>query len=529
MTDALIFEDKTHYSLPDFSFTAQQSYFLTGGFVLLLVATWLFTGERKKAALWFLLIGSTCIFCFAALLDPFLNLWDERFHALVAKNLSEHPLRPAIYSDPVVVMAYDRWDRAIIWLHKQPLFLWQSALSFRLFGISEFTFRLPNIVLGIALIYAIYRTGTLLKSARTGFFAALAAVSTPYMLQLLAGRLMLDQNDFAFVCYISLSIWTFTEYHFSGKKRWLILTGLFSGCAILCKWLVGLLVYAAWLFLRASEKKWKLSQNKDLFVSLVITGLVALPWQLLILKWYPAEAKAEYAFSASHFTEIVEGHGGDFFFYSDGFTGMYGLIVTLLLVPGLILLFRNGNSKKLTASLFAMVGVLYLFFSLAETKMPSFTLPGFLLIVLCVGAALDYLAELAENKLKKRTQVQALLVITIGLFMFVRLDLAAFSEDHSLNSPENGYARTLVRNKLIFKELNLPENTVLFNVKGRHYVEAMFYTGLPAYNFYPSPEILDDLRKKGRKAAVFSKPRDLPEELRDKDIIVINKELKGYE
>ena len=70
------------------------------------------------------------MFLFSSLLDPFLNLWDERFHALVAKNLMNHPLMPTLYDDPVVSMAYDRWDRATIWLHKQPLFLMADCVEF---------------------------------------------------------------------------------------------------------------------------------------------------------------------------------------------------------------------------------------------------------------------------------------------------------------------------------------------------------------------------------------------------------------
>jgi hypothetical protein len=57
--------------------------------------------------------------------------------------------------------------------------------------------------------------------------------------ELIAGRQALDHNDFSFLTYISLSVWSFIEYQHSGKKIWIFLIGLFSGMAILCKWLVG--------------------------------------------------------------------------------------------------------------------------------------------------------------------------------------------------------------------------------------------------------------------------------------------------
>jgi 4-amino-4-deoxy-L-arabinose transferase-like glycosyltransferase len=202
--------------------------------------------KKEKLSILFLLLTGFCFYCFAALLDPYINIWDERFHALVAKNLMKHPLLPTLYDDPIVNMAYDRWDRYHIWLHKQPLFLWQIALCFKLFGVSEFSLRIPNIISGVILIYAGYRTGKLLVNNRVGYLTGIFIISTYYIFELIAGRQAVDHNDLSFLFYISISIWSFIEYYYSGKKHWIFLIGLFSGMAILCKWLVGLLVYFGW-------------------------------------------------------------------------------------------------------------------------------------------------------------------------------------------------------------------------------------------------------------------------------------------
>lgn len=52
--------------------------------------------DKERLCVLFLLLSALLIFCFEALLDPFLNIYDERFHALVAKNLMNHPLRPTL-------------------------------------------------------------------------------------------------------------------------------------------------------------------------------------------------------------------------------------------------------------------------------------------------------------------------------------------------------------------------------------------------------------------------------------------------
>jgi 4-amino-4-deoxy-L-arabinose transferase len=53
--------------------------------------------------------------------DDYLHAWDERFHALVAKNLMAHPLRPTLYDTPLLPYDYRDWQEAEVWLHKPTL------------------------------------------------------------------------------------------------------------------------------------------------------------------------------------------------------------------------------------------------------------------------------------------------------------------------------------------------------------------------------------------------------------------------
>ena len=113
-------------------FDNTQVTLLSAAGIFFILSLILHLNRKDKLSILFLGLTAISVFSFSALLDPFLNIWDERFHALVAKNLMNHPLMPTLYDNPVVNMAYDRWDRYHIWLHKQPLFLWQIALSFKL-------------------------------------------------------------------------------------------------------------------------------------------------------------------------------------------------------------------------------------------------------------------------------------------------------------------------------------------------------------------------------------------------------------
>lgn len=428
-------------------------------------------------------------------------------------------------------MDYDRWDRYHIWLHKQPLFLWQIALSFKIFGVSEFALRLPNVVLGTILVLITYRSGKLLVNKQVGYVSGLLMISTIYLLELIAGRQELEHNDFTFLVYISLSIWSFIEYYYTKKKIWIYLIGLFSGMAILCKWLVGLLVYFGWFVLRIMQKKIKLSKNKDIVISLFVTILISLPWQILTLLWYPTEAISAYKFNSLHFTIPLEGHGGDFWYHFDMFNTIYGKIASFLIIPAFIIFLKKGNDKKLINSLFIMVIIVYLFFSLAATKMPSFSIIVSMIIFIAFASLFDYIINYFNQFIKKVNIKHIIFSLSIIAIVLLKFDVEFLQEKHTLWKEDNRYTRMLSHNKEVFKSLDLSSNTVLFNVKGRHYIEAMFYTGLPAYNFVPSFEQYQDIKNKERNVAIFIRNNiEIPDYLKnDSTIIFINKEIQEYE
>ncbi|HEY4800959.1 MAG TPA: glycosyltransferase family 39 protein, partial [Bacteroidia bacterium] len=300
---------------------------LSVGLLFLLFSIFFHVSKKEKHSLVFLFCSAIFFFFFASILDSFLNVWDERFHALVAKNFLKHWLMPTLYDDPIVKITYDRWDRYHIWLHKQPLFLWQIALSYKLFGANEFSLRLPSVILSGITVFAIYRSGKILGNHTVGYYASLLFVSSYYLLQLLSGWQTIDHNDTSFFAYISLSLWSWIEYIHSRKKYWIILIGIFSGFAILCKWLVGLLVYLAWGVFSLRENKFNFKKYSGIFFAIIITAIIILPWQLLILKWYPTEAKAAYEYySTKHFFEVVDGHEGTWNYHFVIMSDLFGTI-----------------------------------------------------------------------------------------------------------------------------------------------------------------------------------------------------------
>jgi len=142
-------------------------------FAGVLASAVIFLRGRTAWAVAVLVAAALAVNVFAATLDPFLHEWDERYHALVAKNMLDHPFKPVLRADPVLPYDHRQWWDIHVWLHKQPLFLWQIAASFAVLGIHEWTLRLPMVLMTTLLVPVLFRMGVLIANATVGYAAAM--------------------------------------------------------------------------------------------------------------------------------------------------------------------------------------------------------------------------------------------------------------------------------------------------------------------------------------------------------------------
>ena len=141
--------------------------------------------SRTGWAVLSLFIAACSLRWFVGHLDPFLADWDERYYALVARNMMDDPFHPMLKTE--ILFPYDikAWCCNHIWLHKQPLYMWQMALSMKIFGVSEFTMRYPSILMGALMVPMLYRITLLYtKNAWLAFAAAFMFCCSCYHLQL---------------------------------------------------------------------------------------------------------------------------------------------------------------------------------------------------------------------------------------------------------------------------------------------------------------------------------------------------------
>jgi hypothetical protein len=113
-----------------------------------------------------------------------------------------------------------------------------------------------------------------------------------------------------------------------------------------------------------------------LLISSSIALVIFIPWQIYIYFRFHEEALYEFGTNSIHFFHPVENHTGDIWFHFDAINDLYGsgFFVPLLLVTGLFLLIRKCQSRIYQMAIVSAILITYSFFSLADTKMLSYTI-----------------------------------------------------------------------------------------------------------------------------------------------------------
>jgi 4-amino-4-deoxy-L-arabinose transferase-like glycosyltransferase len=305
-------------------------------------------------------------------MDDFLHAWDERYHAVVARHLIAHPLVPTLYEETPLPMT-PGWGSGHIWIHKPPLPLWLMAGALRLLGTCELAVRLPSVLLLASSAYATARIGARLLDERAGVLAAFLVAINGNLLDLASGRNPTDHVDSVLCSVTCLAIWSAVEHAAQPSRRRALLTGVFSGLAVLSKWLVGLLPFAVWaVLLHRRGRCWP-----HLLLGLAACALVAGPWQVYVTHAFPAEAAFEAAHRIRHLFEPLDGHVGGPVFQLIRIPRTFGELAPLGIVW--------FAWKKREPALTAWAALPYAFFALVATKMENFVMPAAPAIALMVA------------------------------------------------------------------------------------------------------------------------------------------------
>lgn len=161
------------------------------------------------------------------------------------------------------------------YLQKPPFLFWLAAISFKIFGISIFAFKLPNLLFSILGAYSVYRLGSLIYNKRTGTIAFLMyTLSEAFFLYS-----MDVHTDLLLTSCVIFGTWQLAEYLENKKAMNFFLGFTGIGLAMISKGVIGLAVpvfaVAGYLILK-----------KDFRTLFSLRWLAGIPILIVIL--YPA-------------------------------------------------------------------------------------------------------------------------------------------------------------------------------------------------------------------------------------------------
>jgi 4-amino-4-deoxy-L-arabinose transferase len=454
------------------------------GVALLLAVAWrLAATGRRRPALACVLLGGLLVRGFAAA-DAHLHEWDERYHALVAKNLRAHPLTPTLYEHPLLPYDYRESFANHVWLHKPPLALWTIAVSLALLGLNEAAVRLPSLLVSTGSVLLTYRLGALVFDARVGLLASMLHATSGVLIELACGRRATDHVDTLFIGLVELGMWAaFRSSRTATPLRWAPLVGVVTGMAVLTKWLPALLVLAVWaVLLRGRTGRGR--AVAALAVAAACAAAVALPWDLHARAAFPAEYAWERGYDVRHVSDALERHEGGPFFHLFWMGRFFGELVYL---PVAWFLYRTARERSPDHVALALwLAAPYLVFSLVATKMepyPMIAAPAIFLVVAW------YWWRLRERLARMRARGLAIGVLSALVVLPVR---SAFERVRPFAvRREPAWARDL---RALGTTLG-SARCALFNVPRP--IEAMFYTPCTSYASAPTKDLAERLVREG--------------------------------
>jgi 4-amino-4-deoxy-L-arabinose transferase-like glycosyltransferase len=355
-----------------------------------------------------LLLLSLTLFFFQLGTRP---LWDidEGMHAATSRDmvLSGDWITPQLNGENF----YD----------KPVLFTWFAAISFLVFGFTEFAARLPAAMLGLGCVLATYLFGRRTFGPTVGFLgAAILATNIEFVI---LSRVVV--HDIALVFFVTLALFFF-YMGFSRKRQrkiYLLLFYVSAGFAVLTKGPIGVLlpVLVIGLFLMVRRK---LSFLKEMEIAWGIPLFLAIaaPWYVLIS--FKNRDYAGYFFIQQNLMNFISltqevRHPKPLYFYVYILLG--GFFPWSLFLPlAIVRAIREGLKGMSDGTVFLLVwlGAIFLFFSAASSKLAPYILPVFPAASLLVGILMCELLEAPTRGLRRGFLFSSILLpvsVLVGL------------------------------------------------------------------------------------------------------------------
>lgn len=277
------------------------------------------------------------------------------------------------------------------YLDKPHMHYWLAAISFKIFGIHDWAYRIPGLLATLLGAYSCFGLGRLLYNANTGKMAALVFMTA----QTIVLSVIDVRTDAVLTGFTIFAIWQLTSYIQKGQLKHIILGAFGAGMAFSTKGQIALVVIGFPILCHlAYTAKWKSLFNWRVLIALLVFVITIAP--MLYAYYHQFDLHPE---------KVVRGRSGRsgilFIFWEQSFERMSG----------------TGMGKNSSDYFFFFHTFLWVFL--------PWTLIG-------IAALASRIKWLFKSKFKKEPGLE---ILTLGgiVLIFITISFAQFKLPHYLN------------------------------------------------------------------------------------------------
>jgi 4-amino-4-deoxy-L-arabinose transferase-like glycosyltransferase len=337
------------------------------------------------------------------------------------------------------------FDQGKDYLDKPPLLFWMSSLSMYFFGINDFAYRLPSILMAIIAIYSTYKF-TLLYYAKEIAILASLVLATSQAMFLITHDV---RTDTLLMAWVILGIWQFSSW--LQNRKWISLIAAFVAIAfgMMTKGPIALMVpifsFAPHILI---HKNYKLLFRWEYLIGLVIIIILLIPMDIGLYKQFDLHPEKvmydktgtsglRFFYWTQSFGRITGEsvwHENDsiFFLFQNLLWGFLPWI--LFLIIGLFLevynIIRNKFSIGINDEWITLPGFVITYFALGIS---NYQLPHYIYIVLPFAAIItakflySFIWEEGNSVIKKSINIFHFFIYSIILLLLVVLLFIPFN------------------------------------------------------------------------------------------------------
>lgn len=394
--------------------------------------------------------------------------WDEALYAQISKEI--------VQGGDWLTLHYEFKP----WLEKPPLFMWTTALFFRLFGINEFWARAASALSGLGVVILTYLIGESIYGGLAGLIASVILLTSYQFVS--ASRF--GTTDIMLTAFTYLAVYGYLRLK-DGNSRWWYLVWFASALAMMVKGVAGLVAPAAIAMTLWLDRSLPITvRSKHFWFGGLFAFIVVVPWHVAQYIMHGQAFVADYVtYSllgtvAADLTRTNAGYFSRYFYYFgrliEGFFPWY------LLVPFATVLSTSGGAKRpsdmriLIAICILILGV----YTILPTKLPQYLLPVYPALAILLSPLVQQISRVVAPRAR-------FLILCIVLSVaVVKYGLWLVRVSHRSESPMAHLARLAARSREDDRDslILFSESRALFRPT------ALYYSNRPlqqAYAFTP--------------------------------------------